>query len=154
MMSDEKREILEDEYGMPVERLMYHFYWEREMSSGDIANEIAQIDGLGEIYRSNVRYWLQKAGIKMRSRTLSDVQRLLIIAYVDAGLGDGSVANRVECGQATVNRYRKEMLATGVPADIDMDLQPSDRDLLESMIRSWQRERAIDNNNQVTEKET
>lgn len=151
MISEDKRETLEDEYGMPVERLMYHFYWEREMSSGDIANELAEIDGLDTVYRSNVRYWLQKAGIKMRTRTLSDVQRIMIIAYIDAGYGDGSIANRVDCGHMTVNRYRKEIEAAGGPADISMSLSPSDQEILEGIVGSWD---DTDANSQVRENET
>ena len=154
MMDSETRELVEDAYGMPAERLMYHLYWEREMSSGEIANEIAGIDGIDGVYRSNVRYWLQKCGIKMRSRTLSDVQRLLIIAYIDAGLGDGSVATKTDCGQATVNRYRKDLVASGGPTDLEMELQPTDRELLEGKIRAWGSNKSTDTNSQVTQNET
>lgn len=111
MMEDERAERLEAEYGMPPGRLMYHFYRERDMSAGDIAAELDES-------RYTVQYWLTKAGIEMRSRRLTDVQRVLIMAYMDAGLGDKAIASRVDCGFHTVRRYRKEIESTGEPVDL------------------------------------
>lgn len=123
MIGDEKRTEIEEEYGMPVERLMYYFYQECDMSKGDIADE------LGEP-RSTVQYWLRKSGVEMRTRQLTDVQRILIMAYFDAGLGDGSIAHRVGCGQSTVNRYRKEVKYNRMPAELDSWISSEDHELL------------------------
>lgn len=126
---DDKRAAIEEEYEMPIGRLMYHFYHECEMSAGDIGDE------LGEP-RMTVVYWLQQSGIKMRSRTLSDVQRVLIMAYIDAGLGDGAIANRVDCGEMTVNRYRKEIISSGEPVDLEEWNAVGDVDVLQNVVEN------------------
>ena len=124
---DDKRKSLHNEYGMPVGRLMYHLYHEKGMSLGEIADEVDES-------RSTVQYWLQQSGVRMRSRTLSDVQRILIMAYIDAGYGDGSIAARVDCGKMTVNRYRKEMESSGEPVDLNGWISQSDTEILSRII--------------------
>lgn len=127
MMESEMRDRLEDEYDMPVGRLMYHFYWEREMSAGDISNEL-------DVPRQTVVYWLQQSGIRMRSRSLSDTQKVLMIAYLDAGLGDRAIGSRLGCGHATVRRYRDDMIATGQPVDLEAAPTPDDVNTLRDII--------------------
>lgn len=127
MIEESTREEIEAEYGMPVGRLMYHFYHEKEMSAGEIADE------LGEA-RSTVKYWLQHSGIKMRSRTLTDVQRILIIAYLNAGLGNAAISSKADCGKMSVYRYRKEVESAGQPVDIEQDLSPTEFELLCDLI--------------------
>lgn len=129
-MEDTKREELEEEYEMPPGRLMYHLYVEEGMSSYDIAEEL-------EEKRETVRYWLQQSGVKMRSRTLSDVQRILILAYIDAGLGGDAIASRLGCGRATVNRYRKELEQTGEPVDLDGWITAEEYNLLCGIVENW-----------------
>lgn len=122
-MESEMREQLESEYEMPVGRLMYHLYWEEEMSAGEIGNEV-------DAPRSTVVYWLQQSGIKMRSRTLSDVQKLLMVGYIDAGLGDRAIAGKLDCGVMTVRRYRRDMRASGRPIDLEIEVTPDEHQLL------------------------
>lgn len=127
MMSEETRERLVDRYGMPPGRLMYHFYVEREMSAGDIADELDES-------RDTVKYWLSQSGIEMRSRKLSDVQRLLIMAYIDAGIGDKAISRRVRCGPVTVKRYRQDMRESLEPIGLNGWISSEDMDILESII--------------------
>lgn len=140
MIGNDKREAIEAEYGMPVERLMYHFYQECGMSAGEIAAELDGIDTTADnadahnVHRNTVKYWLRQSGIEMRTRQLSDVQRILMLAYFDAGLGDGSIAHRIECGQATVNRYRKDIEAEREPADLDSWISAGDYELLTRIV--------------------
>lgn len=129
MINGDKREVLEEEYGMPVERLMYHFYQEQGMSAGDIAAEISPLFDQS-VHRNTVKYWLRQSGIEMRTRQLSDVQRVLMLAYFDAGLGAGAIAKRVGCGRMTVKRYREEIEAERQPADMDSWVSSDDYGLL------------------------
>lgn len=129
MMRDEQRERLEDEYGMPAERLLYHLYIERGLSASEIATE------LDVKHRNTVKYWLRQCGIKLRSRSISDVQRVLMMAYLDAGLGNGSIAARVGCSKMTVSRYRNELETTREPIDLsELELSASDFDVLDGII--------------------
>jgi transposase-like protein len=123
MMRDEKAKEIEEEHGLPPGRLMYKLYIEEGKSAGEISNQ------LGEP-RSTVKYWLKQAGIKMRSNTLSDVQRIMIIAYLSAGMGRGATAQRVGCGTMTVARYRKELESTQEPVDFNSLLSADDHELL------------------------
>lgn len=127
MISDKKRDELEEEYEMPVERLMFHLYHECDMSAGDIADE------LGEPH-STVKDWLRRSGIQLRTRRLSDIQRILIMAYFDAGFGDGSISHRVGCGRATVNRYRNQIEEEGRPTDLDSWVSSDDYELLMGIV--------------------
>lgn len=133
MMEPEMRDRLEEEYGMPIGRLMYHFYWEEGMSAGAIGEKVGAP-------RQTVIYWLQQSGIKMRSRTLSDVKKLLMVAYLDAGVGDRAIASKLNCGHMTVNRYRSEMLDSGEPVDLGRPLTPDDREILHDIIEEIQEE--------------
>lgn len=127
MMDDETAERIEAEYGMPPGRLMYHFYVEEEMSSGEIADEMDES-------RHTVKHWLQQAGIKMRSRTLTDIQRILIIVCLASGMGDAATGRKVGCGRSTVRRYRKDLESTGEPVDLSLGLEPRDRDLIFNLV--------------------
>lgn len=133
MISEDKREQLEDEYGMPVERLMYHLYQEQEMSAAEITAELDEVLE-GGTHRNTVKYWLRQSGIEMRSRQLSDVQRILMLAYFDAGFGLGSIAARLDCGEETVKRYRKEIEAELEPADMDSWMSAEDYSLLVDIV--------------------
>lgn len=127
MMEEAMREKLEEEYDMPVGRLMYHFYWERDMSAGQIGAEVGAP-------RQTVVYWLQQAGIQMRSKSLSDIQKVLLMAYIDAGLGDGAISRRIGCGKNTVRRYRHDMAATRDPIDLEENVRPDDYAILENIV--------------------
>lgn len=129
MMEDDRAEQIENEYGMPPGRLMYHFYHEKGMSMGDISQQMTA--DLGEdVPRETVRYWLQRSGIKTRSRTLTDIQRVLIMAYLSAGVGLDRTASKADCGRATVQRYRKEIESTGKPVDLEQELSTREWDIL------------------------
>lgn len=127
MMSDDRADEIEAEYGMPPGRLMYHFYREEDMSSGEIAEELDES-------RNTVKNWLQKSGVKMRSRTLTDVQRIIIIACLASGMGDGSTARQADCGKSTVTRYRKDLESEGEPVDLHTELDPRDRELIFELV--------------------
>lgn len=136
MMENEMREQLEAQYEMPIGRLMYHFYWEEDMSAGAIGQEV-------EAPRQTVVYWLQQSGIKMRSRTLSDIQKLLMVAYIDAGMGDRAIASKLGCGRMTVKRYRNDMIVSGRPVDLERPLTPDDNDILAGIIAEMSEEDVI-----------
>lgn len=129
MMQEDRADRIEDVYGMPPGRLMYHFYHERGMSMGEISQTMT--DEMEEdVPRETVRYWLQRAGVKTRSRTLTDIQRVLIMAYLSAGVGIDSTASKTDCGRATVHRYRKEIESTGKPVDLAQELSTREWDIL------------------------
>lgn len=135
MMEDDRAEDIEEEYGMPPGRLMYCFYQERDMSQHEISEKLTE--DLGEkVPRETVRYWLQRAGIKMRSRTLTDIQRVLIMAYLSSGMGLDSTATKAQCGRATVQRYRKEIKGSGKPVDLEQDLSTKDWEILCDIIEA------------------
>lgn len=134
MMEDDRAELIEDTYGMPPGRVMYHLYWERDMSAAEIANEITSTTG-ESVHRNTVKYWLQNAGVKMRSRTLTDVQRILIMAYLSAGLGVDATSDKADCGRMTVHRYRKEIKTTGSPVDLNTELSTREYEILCGIIR-------------------
>lgn len=123
MMQEERAAKIEEAYGMPPGRLMYHFYHEENMSQYEIAEEMDEP-------RETVRYWLQRSGVKMRDRTLTDVQKLMIMTYLSAGLGTGSAAKKANCGKTSVIRYRDELQAAKKPVDVDLDLSTGDWDVL------------------------
>ncbi len=133
MIGAEKRKAIEAKYDMPVERLMYKFYQEHEMSAGEIADEL---DGVGDfrVHRNTVKYWLRQSGIEMRTRQLTDVQRVLMLAYFDSGVGDGGIARRLKCGKSTVRRYRRDIEAEHEPSDFDSWISSDDYKLLVEIV--------------------
>lgn len=124
--TDLQRDI-EEEWDKPITDVLAELYVERGLSQTEVANEL-------DVPRPTVQVWLQDSPVEMRSRTLSDVQRLSIMALLSSSLGVRAIADRADCHPVTVRRYRQDIVESGDPVDLDMTLSEQDRARLMAMV--------------------
>lgn len=130
METTKRQQRLERVYDCDIEVLLAKKYEDDGLSQPELATELSSHLPDGEtVPRSTLQYWLREAGVDMRSRTLSDVQRVAIMVLLPH-LPNHRIAERVGCAAVTVARYRRELRDTQTPLDVDLTLTDRDRDVL------------------------
>lgn len=130
METTKRQQRLERVYDCDIDVLLAKKYEDDGYSQPELASELSSHLPDGEtVPRSTLQYWLREAGVEMRRRTLTDVQRVAIMVLLPH-LPNHRIAERVGCATVTVARYRRELRETGTPAALDLSLTERDRDLL------------------------
>lgn len=119
--TDQQRQI-EAIYEQDIGELLREKYEDESYTQHELAEEL-------DVPRSSLQYWLREYGIEIRSRSLSDVQRITVMALLPY-LSNSRIADRVGCSRQTVARYRREIRQTGDPINVSCDLTHRDRKVL------------------------
>lgn len=131
METTKRQQRLERVYDCDIDVLLTKKYEDGGLSQTELAAELSSHLPDGEtVPRSTLQYWLREAGVDMRSRTLTDIQRVAIMVLLPH-LPNHRIAERVGCAKVTVRRYQRELHETGAPGSLlDLPLTDRDRDLL------------------------
>lgn len=119
--TDQQRQI-EALYDDDIRTLLVRKYEDEGYSQHELADEL-------DVNRTTLQYWLREHGVEIRSRALSDVQRITVMALLPY-LSNSRIADRVNCSYQTVKRYRREIRQTGSPVEVSCDLTRQDRAVL------------------------
>lgn len=142
MKKTERQQKLEALYGEPIDELLDRKYTQGGLSQPELAAELsAKLPPDEAVPRTTLAYWLREAGVEMRARTLSDVQRIALVVLLPH-LPNHTIADRVGCSTVTVKRYRRRVRSFAAaegdefPIDVDVSLTERDRDLLDASTAS------------------
>ena len=119
---------LEAAFDQPIGALLRDLYEAEGYSQHEVADHLtAALPDDEEVPRTTLAYWFREYGVDMRSRTLSDVQRIVIMALLPY-CRNRTIADRAGCHRSTVEEYRREITRTGAPVDLSGDIPLTDRD--------------------------